>query len=199
MIRDEHIMRKFAIDLTWVCHKKNGGTESYIRNILDGMCELEGNFRAILLLTKDNYESFQKYNSYPCFELVLCNTVSARRIRRVLWQNTKMGKQIKAKGIDVCFEPVYGKPFFGTRGIRFYTTIHDLQAYHFPEYFSRMRVWWMKLSWWNAVRTSEKVIAISDFVRQDIMKHYPCNKGKIVVIHNAINISEKKKRTDLAC
>lgn len=36
-------MKKVAIDLTWVRHKKVGGTESCVRNLLDGLSRVRKN------------------------------------------------------------------------------------------------------------------------------------------------------------
>ena len=100
-----------------------------------------------------------------------------------------MGKLLKKEGISICLEPVYGKPFFGMKGIKVITTIHDLQAIHYPEYFSKLRVLWMRLCWANAVKTSYKVIAISEYVKQDILKHYHVPVDRIEVIYDAIAIN----------
>ena len=54
-------MEKTAIDLLWLRPGKVGGTESYIRNLLDGLSRLEEEFEFTLLVSKDNAETFQKY------------------------------------------------------------------------------------------------------------------------------------------
>ena len=183
------LMKKVAIDLTWVRPNKVGGTESCVRNLLDGFSEIDTQgWKLILLLSKDNSESFQKYIQYECFELDTCNVNSASQKERVIWQNTKMGTHLRNQGISLCLEPVYGKPFFGVKGIDFITTIHDLQAYHFPQYFSKGRVAWMKLSWKNAITTSKKIIAISNYVKEDIEKVYPQAVGKVQTIYDAVDI-----------
>lgn len=53
-------MKKVAIDLTWVRPNKVGGTESCVRNLLDGFSQIntEG-WNIVLLVTKDNAASFQ--------------------------------------------------------------------------------------------------------------------------------------------
>lgn len=180
-------MRKIAIDLMWVRHKKVGGTESCVRNLLDGFSKIntEG-ISFILLLTKDNAESFKEYKKYDCFECVVCNVNSESQKERVIWQNLKMGRMLRDMNIDTCLEPVYGKPFIGTKGIKFITTIHDLQAKHYPQYFSKGRVAWMKASWKNAVKSSKKIIAISEYVKNDIVDTYHISPDRVRVIYDAI-------------
>lgn len=178
---------RVAIDLTWIRHGKVGGTESCVRNLLDGMMNCPTlDIQIYLLVAKDNIETFRKYENIEWFTLYECNTIAASQRKRVLWQNFCMGKLLRKLGINVCLEPIYGKPFLGTRGISFITTIHDLQAYHYPEYFSRARVMWMKLSWWNAVHTSKYVIAISNYVKNDILSKYHVSEDKIKVIYDAV-------------
>ena len=182
-------MRKVAIDLTWVRHNKVGGTESCVRNLLDGFCGIDTEGWIItLLLSKDNANSFQKYDQIDCFDLNVCDVNSASQKERVIWQNTKMGNYLRKRGINLCLEPVYGKPFWGTKDIDFITTIHDLQALHYPQYFSKGRVAWMKMSWQNAVNSSKKIVAISNYVKEDIEKQFPKAKGKVEVIYDAISI-----------
>lgn len=185
--------KKIAIDLTWVRHKKVGGTESCIRNLLNGFSQINTNdLLFILLVTKDNYYSFKLYSQFSCFEIYKCNVESSSQIKRVIWQNTKMGKLLKSLNINVCLEPVYGKPVFGVRKIEFITIIHDLQAKHYPQYFNILRITWMKFSWKNAIKSSKKIIAISEFVKKDILLSYKIPKDRVSVIYDAVLIDRTK-------
>ena len=56
-------MERIAIDLLWLRPGKVGGTESFIRNLLDGFMDLEDDFDFTLLVSRDNAYSFQKYIS----------------------------------------------------------------------------------------------------------------------------------------
>ena len=182
-----------AIDLTWVRHKKVGGTESYVLNLLDGFTSLGNEILDFLLVvTKDNREVFEKYCSFPNFSLFVAGVNSKNKILRVLWQNLRLHTALKKRKINVCFEPVYGKPYF-SHGIKYITVIHDLQAIHFPEYFSKLRVIWMKKSWKHSIKTSERIITISNFVRDDILHHYNVPEHKILSIYNPVTL---EKETD---
>lgn len=183
---------KIAIDLLWVRVNQVGGIESYIRNLLDGMLSLDEDFEIWLLTSRDNAYSFEKYLYDNRFRMYICDIKSANVGKRIIWQNLYLGKTIKKLGLNKCFEPYYCKPFLGVNGIKFITTIHDLQAIHFPEYFSKFKVWWMKISWYQAIKTSAKIIAISNFVKNDIKTHYKVSDEKIEVIYNPVVINKNE-------
>lgn len=181
---------KCAIDLLWVRPKKVGGIESYVRNLLDGFHEIEDEFELWLLVSKDNFCTFEHYSADKRFHVHICDIESVNVGKRIIWQNIHLGKVIKSLDLNICFEPYYCKPIFGCYGIKFITTIHDLQAIHYPEYFSKGKVLWMKLSWWNAIRNSRKVIAISEFVRNDIIEKFNAPNNRVVTIYNPIVVDK---------
>ncbi|HBA04103.1 MAG TPA: hypothetical protein DCW51_09230, partial [Clostridium sp.] len=88
--------------------------------------------------------------------------------------------------INILFIPVYSKPLLNHRKIKYITTIHDIQAMHYPQYFSAMKVLWLKFAWKRCCKTSHKIIAISNFVKQDIIDTFKIQEKKIQVIYNPI-------------
>lgn len=182
---------KIAIDLLWVKPKKSGGIESYIRNLLDGFLELENKNEYILILAKDNSETFNKYFKDSRFNKIICNIESSKVAKRIIWQNLMLNNILKKCKAEICFEPIYSKPFITSKSIKFITTIHDLQALHYPQYFSKVKYYWLKYSWKRALKTSDKIIAISNFVKKDIVDKYDIQPNKIKVIYNPIVISNE--------
>lgn len=179
-----------GIDLLWVRPKKVGGTESYIRNLLDGFFEYSDNsINFYLFVSKDNKNTFLKYYKRNNFKEVICNVDSSSIYKRILWENLYLDKIANRYNIDIMFIPVYSKPIFCKGNIKYITVIHDLQALHYPEYFSIIKRLWLKYSWKNTVKSSYKIIAISDFVKNDIIEKFNLNideSKKIEVIYNPI-------------
>ena len=66
----------------------------------------------------------------------------------------------------------------------------DLQAMHYPQYFSKLMYIFMRFIWWFACKTSDKVITISDNVKEDLISHYPFVKDRIQTIYNPIITKE---------
>lgn len=186
------IMKKIAIDLTWVRHGKVGGTESSVTNLLRGLEQLHDEDCEFYLITaKDNTELFGDYIARGYFRSIIGNTISASQRKRVLWQNFGLCRLLGKNGIYDCIEPIYLMPFTPLMGIRFYAIIHDLQAKHYPKYFSVSRVGFMKMAWKNTVRNAYRVVAISDFVKDDIASTYHIDADKIVRIYDAIDIDKE--------
>ncbi len=196
------IVKRFAIDLTWVRHGVVGGTELFACNIIDGFLkcldENPGTIQIFLLTAKDNIEVFRRFHHPEVgMKCIKCNTESANRKSRVIWQNLKMRKTLRDFSIDTVLEPIYYKPFLGTKGIRYFTVIHDLQGWHYPQYFSKLRVLWMKFCWKYSVHSSVHVVATSNFVRNDIIDKIGCSEDKVVTIPIPIVIGGVERRDDI--
>lgn len=180
-------MEKIAIDLLWLRPGKVGGTESYIRNLLDGLAKLEEAFDFTLLVSRDNADTFRKYESDKRFHLLTADIKSENIGKRIIWQNLFQNRLLRKNGFRKCFEPVYCKPWLNG-GIQYTCVIHDLQALHYPEYHPLHEVAYSRLCWrmdvWNAAR----IVAISRWVRKDIEQKY--GRKDIEVIYNPILIKK---------
>ncbi|SDJ25454.1 Glycosyltransferase involved in cell wall bisynthesis [Lachnospiraceae bacterium G41] len=185
-----------GIDLLWVRPGINGGTESATRNLINGFGMFDDKNEYILFVGKDTAESFEEYKKYPNMKIEICDTESLKRVKRIAWENLNLDKLARSLNVDVMFIPVYSKPnslSVKKGGIPYITMIYDLQALHFPQYFSKSRLLFFKRSWKKACNTSVKLITSSSYSKEDIEEHFPSSKGKISVIYSPItvtNISE---------
>ena len=180
-------MLKIGINLLWVRPNKNGGTESYIRNLLDGLSDYAPEEQQYYLyVSNDNAVSFDKYFQNRHFIKRLCNVNTASQRNRIFWENSHLSKLGLMDKLDVWFMPVYSRPFFMSKKIPVITVIHDIQGMHYPEYFSWGRNLFFRLSWWWDCKTSARIITISNFCKEDILKHYRISEDTIKVIYNPI-------------
>ena len=183
---------RIGIDLTWVKPSKSGGVESYIRNLLDGFLELSDDNKYILLNAKDNYQSFEKYKKDDRVEMILCNTNANDVKEHLIWQNLHQYNILKKNMIDFCFFPVYEMPIYKNKKIKCVTTIHDIQAYHYPDYFSKLENMWFRLGWKQTIKNADRVVTISDYTKHDIENHFK-HANNIKRIYNPIVLNDKIK------
>ena len=69
-------------------------------------------------------------------------------------------------------------------------TIHDLLFKRMERLPSKLMRWQREIFIPIAIRKADKIVAISDFTRDDIEQYYPMSKGKIDVIYNSFNFSK---------
>lgn len=179
---------KIAIDLLWLRPGKVGGTESYIRNLLDGFMNLEEEFDFTLLVSKDNESTFRKYAKDSRYHLLVADIKSEGIAGRIIWQNLHQNRFLRRNGFRKCFEPVYCKPWLNG-GIQYLCVIHDLQAYHYPQYHPLHEVLYSKLCWRMDALTAAGILAISNWVRDDVEQKY--HRKDIRVIYNPILVKKE--------
>jgi glycosyltransferase involved in cell wall biosynthesis len=88
----------------------------------------------------------------------------------------------------ILFPNYYVPPVLPRRLGRVGVVIHDFQYRHFPQYFSARKRAWLRVSQAAAMRLADRVIVISNFVRDDALRLYGDRfSDKIVVIPNALS------------
>ncbi len=177
-----------AIDLLWLRPGKVGGTEFYIRNLLKGFMRLDEEYAFVLLCSKDNADSFDDFLADKRIKRIVADVCSANISKRIIWQNLFQNSILRKNKIRYCFTPVYCRPVFNG-GITYLNTIHDIQAYHYPKYHPFYEVWFSKINWLVDKYTSRRIVAISEFVKNDLVKVYRFDRNKIDVIYNPILIN----------
>ncbi len=190
---------KIGIDLLWVRPGICGGTESYIRNLMEGFGTYDSKNEYLLFVTRDNRYSFEKYSRYSNMQLYECAVDCSVQAKRILWENLHLDRIAVKLQVDVMFIPVYSKPVTYGSGIPYVCVIHDLQALHYPQYFPWIKRIFFRLMWWFACRTAKRVIVISKFGERDLISRYPFAGNRVKVIYNPVtgtaeSLSEEAER-----
>ncbi|OGN06080.1 MAG: hypothetical protein A2669_00945 [Candidatus Yanofskybacteria bacterium RIFCSPHIGHO2_01_FULL_48_25b] len=94
-------------------------------------------------------------------------------------------------GVDVFFSPHFFLAPLSPAGRRI-TTFHDLSYLRFPEFFT-----WRKRLWHNVemnperqAKLSDKIIAVSESTRDDLVEFYNIDPQNISVVHSGVNVSK---------
>lgn len=180
-----------AVDLLWLRPKKVGGTEFYIRNLLDGFLRLKEPFHLFLLVSQDNKASLAHYGKDERIDLLETKVASANIAGRILWQFFCQNRFLRKHGLRKCFIPVYCRPLFNG-GVTYVNVIHDLQAAHYPGYHLFHEIAYSRLCWWLDAHFSKHIVAISDWVKEDIISKYHIKRDKITTIYNPITVNREE-------
>ena len=186
-----------GIDLLWVRPGICGGTESYIRNLLEGFGTYGTQDTFLLFATLDNAETFKQYTeAYPQMQLVTCPVEYKVQYKRIWWENLHLDAWAKKRQVDLMFIPVYSKPLSLGKKMPYITVVHDLQGKHYPHYFSKPRYWFFCFMWWYGSHTSSVIVTDSEYGREDMIRRYPASKGKCRCIY--VPVLESLEKMDFA-
>lgn len=193
-------MKKILIDLTYILDEQDlkKSTSIYIQRFLDNL-DLKDCKRNsyIFLVRKSLLKFFSEKYAYLSSDFIAfwdVHHIGISFIKSIL-ESMRWRKQVNSIDCDVVYVPfvwIYNSRKINKRKV---STIHDLKpirdvssSYLYKPYIFRMFVLKaFKYYFRKAVKTSDKIIAISSFVKKDIENTFKCH-GKISVVYNGIPI-----------
>jgi len=176
-----------GIDIRVLARGARTGVEEYTINLLSHLLNLEPkvNFRLF-------YNAYQKVNlDYDWLNLTNVQLNDFRIPNRVFFTTARYLKQPKIDnllpGIDTYFNPhFFAAPL--TSKCRKVITFHDLSFEHHPQFFSWRKRAWQKflMNTKQEARKADKIIAVSDSTKSDLVNLYGIEPEKIRVIYSGV-------------
>ena len=161
---------KIGVNTLFLVPGDVGGSETYLRETLRAAISLYPEVDFVLFTNLENNSLLRKLfaeNSNVQFISLFCK--AAIRPLRILLEQTMLPIAVRTQKIDILWSPGYTAPFYcSTPQV---VTIHDLQYKSFPEdmnWFERTALDFLVR---GACRYCDAVIAVSQFSRQEILKH----------------------------
>ena len=101
-----------------------------------------------------------------------------------IWRSKLILKDLKEEKIDI-FHGLSGELPFGISktGIKSVVTIHDLIFRHYPEYYKPIDRTIYDYKFRRACREADKIIAVSDCTKRDIISYYNIAEDKIITVY----------------
>jgi glycosyltransferase involved in cell wall biosynthesis len=121
---------------------------------------------------------------------------ATNRMRRVLWEQFSLPKEIERYAPEVVHGP--GNVLPGRTSARSVVTIHDFQWYYYPENFSFARRIYLQHMVKSSARSADRVICVSQATKRDLLTFCRVNEDRVSVIHEAgLTQDESMPRRDL--
>jgi glycosyltransferase involved in cell wall biosynthesis len=89
-------------------------------------------------------------------------------------------KYVTRSQIDLLHVPFQYSPIYNA-DIPVIITMHDIQEYHYPEYFTTSQKLHRKINNINAINDSEHIIVSFDHIKNDLLKYFDFKESKISV------------------
>ena len=173
-MRDKKV--HLIIDGTNFIYSKAPGFNEYFINLLSYFNESvnEYNLDITVYILKGQSEYFNQFNNFKVNELIFSNSAL-----RFLWQNIILPFCGNKKSIFLF--PANFAPYFFNK--KYLLVIHDLNYLIFPNNFSFSHLVYRKVFIKKSLLNAHKIISISQFVSDEINKHFGINS---VTIYNPL-------------
>jgi len=169
---------RIAINAADLDHSRIDGTRIYIQNMLKNFGSEADERDQFLIYHKSEFNpelSFPIYKNYKIIKTPF----------PFWWTQTRFAREIFHEKPDVLWMPMHSLPYLRSRKTKTVVTIHDLAFKFFPQFFPKKDL--RRLNWFTdyAVRRADKLIAVSNSTKNDLLKFYPgLREEKIKVIYH---------------
>ena len=136
--------------------------------------------------------------AYPSLNLREGKGVSYKRINLpFLWTQAGLAWRTWIDNLDVLWVPAHTLPVLRKPGIRTVVTIHGIEYEWLPAYENLLQRWYLPLSTEYAVRSSEKIIAVSEFTKKQLVERLGARADKIEVIYEGVSSQTLNPKSEI--
>lgn len=175
---------RIGINTLFFIPGKVGGSETYIRNLISKLSDIDKENEYFIFANKENFNEFKI--DKPNFHKALCPINASFKPGRILWEQLVLPLQTLKYKIDILFSPGYTAPVFTK--CKQVVAIYDLNYYHHSEDFSRFELIFWKLLIPLSARVADRIIVLSNNSKRDIENVLDVPSNKVVPIYLAANI-----------
>jgi glycosyltransferase involved in cell wall biosynthesis len=158
------------------------GISWYIRNLISALRQID---------TQNDYYAFfgdhrlpPEFRNAARFQPVISRWPTVRPMVRLLWEQLAQPLLLRSLKVDLLHSMGYVQPYFCP--CRSVVTVHDLSFMLFPEYFNRLNRLYLTHFTRFSVRRADRVLAVSDSTRKDVIRLLGVSPDRVVTVHSGI-------------
>ena len=178
---------KIGIDIRCLSEGRRTGVEEYSLNLLEKILKEDNDNKYVLFLNswKKPKLEIDFLKNHKNVELKISRFPN-KILNFFLWYFDwpKLDKLIG--GVDVFFMPNLNFVALSPK-VKLILTVHDLSFEYYPETFSwKRRLWHIFINPQKIIRRADKVLAVSDSTRNDLIGFYKINPAKVETVYNGV-------------
>ena len=178
---------KIGIDIRCLSEGRRTGVEEYSLNLLEKILKEDSYNIYVLFLNSWKKPKFEIdfLKNHKNVELKISRFPN-KILNFFLWYFDwpKLDKLIG--GVDVFFMPNLNFVALSPK-VKLILTVHDLSFEYYPETFSwKRRLWHIFINPQKIIRRADKVLAVSDSTRNDLIGFYKINPAKVETVYNGV-------------
>ncbi|HUS06349.1 MAG TPA: glycosyltransferase family 1 protein [Bryobacteraceae bacterium] len=169
---------RIGINALYLIPGEVGGTEIYLRNLLDGLSQIDRHNDYYVFTNRETDADLLP--AVPNFHLISEPVRAVFRPYRLLWEQTVLPSRALSMGLDCLFNPGFTSPILAPCPT--VTVFHDLQHKRHPEHFRRIDLPFWKMFLYSSALRSSRIIAVSEPTKTDLLHYYKLPEDKVRVI-----------------
>lgn len=163
-----------------------GGLGRYVANLVTHLQKIDNVNSYVLFLRKENFH-----------ECVITNANFSKRLVDVPWysfaEQRVMPREIAAANVQLMHFPHWNVPLFSR--VPFVVTIHDLILLEDPlsarattknAFIHGLKYVGFRMAVENAIHRSRHIIAVSEYTKGSVLRHFRVKSQKVSVIHHGV-------------
>lgn len=190
---------KIGVNTLFLNPGEVGGTETYLRQTLLAMAEHFPKHSLVLFTNRENDSVLRgDLAKFPQVQFVLLDLGASDKSTRVIREQCELPGKVRESGVDVLWSPGYTAPFFSA--CPQVVTIHDMQYRTYPQDLSFRARLVTDFLVKSSARRCRRVLAVSHFAKDEIVKYTGVSPDKVDVVYEAANpgfgaaLSAEKRR-----
>lgn len=178
---------QIAIDIRNI-GKGRTGDEVVFFNLVKSFSVLDKENEYVLLTDRDPgqdknlQESIEALQLSSNFKII---NLRNRGANKFFWNAWVLPKYLRAHPVDI-LQVQYITPFFVPKKIKIVTIVHDVSFKAFPQLIGKWDLFFLNTLIPMSLRRADKIIGVSQFTAQEIIKYYKADPKKIDWVHNAV-------------
>jgi len=174
---------RIGINISYWVPNAMGGTQTYQRQLLEGLAAAGDEHEFIVFLNADGGRQFQ--GPSPRFRTYLYPLAGRFRLLRVLWEQVVVPTRLRAMGIDVLHSLGYLSPIAAPGAT--VATVHDMIHYIYPQDIEPLKRLGWHILFPLSLRRLDCAIVSAESVRRELAQFFPWSAAKTAVVPLAVD------------
>lgn len=173
---------KVGINARYI-QRKVTGIEKYILQSLTTLSKKDFQNDYVLFLC--NHAPGPKFNFRNNFKKFVTSFPTRSTFARIIWEQFWLSREIKKENINLFHGTSFVLPFF--KPCKYVLTIYDLSYLYYPESYTFLNRLYYLLFLKHSIKIADRIIAISEAAKNEIMHEFGVGERKISVIYPSVD------------
>ncbi|NTV41205.1 MAG: glycosyltransferase family 4 protein [Candidatus Moranbacteria bacterium] len=176
---------KIGIDIRSI-GKKRTGDEAVFFNLVKNLARIDSGHNFELFTDIVDKEILQEISQdLGIIEKDNFKIISLPTKNKFSWNFWTLPRYLRKNPVDI-YLTQYITPFFVPRSVKIVTIVHDISFNFFPQFIKFSDLFFLKILIPLSLKRADRIIGVSQFTRNEIIKFYKTDPEKVDYIYNAV-------------